>query len=107
MSKTIYKQVIEGSLEYCANGPIGVSSPISKTRLNQGIEGEWGDHSNVFKTILKQGTEGSFGNCANGPMNMGKSYFERGMTTYAKKWKTSEIYKAQVSRGVARRKEAS
>ena len=61
MSKTIHKQVIEGSLEYCANGPIGVSSPMYKTRLNQGIEGEWGDHSNVFKTILNQDTEGSLG----------------------------------------------
>ena len=75
MSKTIYKQVIEGSLEYCANGPIGVSSPMSKTRLNQGIEGEWGDRSNVFKTIVNQDTEGSLGHFSNGPMTIGKSGF--------------------------------
>ena len=37
VSKTIVKQIIEGSLVYCANGPMGVSSPISKTRLKQGI----------------------------------------------------------------------
>ena len=37
-SKTIVKQGIEGSLGYCANGPMGVSSPMSKTRSKQGSE---------------------------------------------------------------------
>ena len=31
VSKTIVKKSIEGSLGYCANGPVGVSSPMSKT----------------------------------------------------------------------------
>ena len=38
VSKTIEKQGIKGSLEYCANGSIGVSSPISKTSSKQDIE---------------------------------------------------------------------
>ena len=37
-SKTIVKQGIEGSLGYCAKGPIGVSSPMSKTRSKLGGE---------------------------------------------------------------------
>ena len=49
--KTIEKQGIKGSLEYCANGPIKVSSPMSNTMSKQDIEGKWGDRSNVFKTI--------------------------------------------------------
>ena len=53
VSKTLEKQGIDGSLEYCANGPIGVSSPMSKTRLKQGGDGKWGDRSNVSKTIVK------------------------------------------------------
>ena len=53
VSKTIVKQGIEGSFVYCANGPIGVSSPMSKTRSKQGIEEKWGDRSNVSKTIAK------------------------------------------------------
>ena len=32
VSKTVVKQGIAGSLVYCANGPMGVSSPMSKTR---------------------------------------------------------------------------
>ena len=72
MSKTIEKQVIEVSLEYYDNGSIGVSSPMSKTRLKQGIEEKWGGCSNVFKTIVKQDTEGSLVHCANGPMTIGK-----------------------------------
>ena len=36
--KKIYKQFIEGSLGYCANGPMGASSNVSKTRSNLGIE---------------------------------------------------------------------
>ena len=83
MFKTIVNRGIEGSLEYCANGPIGVSSPMSKTRSKQGVEEKWGNRSNVSKTILKQGIEGSLGYCANGPMNIGKSDVEGGMTTYA------------------------
>ena len=38
VSKTIVKKGIEGSLEYCANEPMGVISPMSNTRSNQGIE---------------------------------------------------------------------
>ena len=37
VSKTIEKQGIKGSLEYCAKGPIKVSSPMSKTRPKQDI----------------------------------------------------------------------
>ena len=55
MSNAIDKKGIEVGLEYCANGPIGVISPMSKTRLKQGIEEKWEDHSNVSKTIAKQG----------------------------------------------------
>ena len=54
VSKTILKQGIEGSLGYCANGPMGVSSPMSKNRLKQGSEEKWRDCSNVSKTIEKQ-----------------------------------------------------
>ena len=68
MSNTILKQGIEGCLGYCANGKIGVSSPMSKTRLKQGIEGKWEDNYNVSNTILKQGIEGCLGYCANGPI---------------------------------------
>ena len=50
-----------------------------------------GGHYNVSKTIVRQGIDGSLGYCANGPMNIGKSDFEGGMTTYAQKWKTYEI----------------
>ena len=93
MSKKIEKQGIEGRLGYCANGPMGVSSYMYKTRPNQDIKGKWVYCSNVFKTNVKQDTEGSLENCANGTMTIGKSDFERGMTTYAQKWKTDEIYK--------------
>ena len=53
--KTIEKEGIEVSLEYCSNGPIGVSSPMSKTMPKQGIEEKWGDQYNVSKTIVKKG----------------------------------------------------
>ena len=33
-------------------------------------------------------------------MNIGKSYFERGMTKYAPKWKTAEIYKRKSAEGL-------
>ena len=52
VSKTIVKQSIEKILGYCANGPMGVSSPMSNTRSKQGR-----DCSNVSKTIEKQGIE--------------------------------------------------
>ena len=68
MSKIIVKQGIEGSLGYCANGPIGVISPMSKTRSKQDIEEKWGDRSNVSKTIVEQGLEGCLGYCAKGPI---------------------------------------
>ena len=70
MSKTIDKQGIEGSLEYCANGPMGVSSPMSKTMSKQDSEEKWEDISNLSKTIVKQGNEGSLGYCAKGPMGV-------------------------------------
>ena len=100
MSKTIDKQGIKGSLEYCTNGPIRVSSPMSKTRLKQDIEEKWGDHSNLFKTIEKQDTERSLGLGANEKMTIGKSKFEKGMTTYAQKWKRAEIYKRKSAGGL-------
>ena len=43
VSNTIVKQSIEISLGYCANGQMGVSSPIYKTRLKQGSEEKWWD----------------------------------------------------------------
>ena len=65
VSKTISKQKIEGSLGYCANGPMGVSSPMSKTRAKQGR-----DCSNLSKIIEKKGIEGGSGYCATGPMGV-------------------------------------
>ena len=66
MSKTVVNQSIEGSLGYCSNGPMGVSSPMSKTRLKQVSEDKYRYLSNVSKTIEKQGIEGRLGYCANG-----------------------------------------
>ena len=66
VSKTVDKQGIKGSLEYCAKWPIKFSSPMSKPRSKQDIEGKWGDRSNVFKTIEKKDTEGILGRGANG-----------------------------------------
>ena len=65
MSKSIVKKIIEVNLEYCANGPMGVSSPMSKTRAKQGR-----DCSNVSKIIEKLSIEGRLGYCANGPMGV-------------------------------------
>ena len=73
---------------------------MSKTRSKQGIEEKWGDRSNVFKTIVKQDTEVNLEHCANGPMPIGKSDFEKGMATYAQKWKTDEIYKRKSAEGL-------
>ena len=42
MSKTIEKQGSEGRLVYCANGPMRVSSPMSKTSSELGSEGNGG-----------------------------------------------------------------
>ena len=61
--KNIVKQSIEGSLGYCANGPMGVNSPMSKTRSKQGQ-----DFSNVSNKIEKQGIAGRLVYCANGPI---------------------------------------
>ena len=85
MSKKIEKKVIKGSLEYCAKGLIQVSSPVSKTRLKQDIEENWGDCSNVFKNIENQYTERTLVHAANGERNIGKSGLKKGMTTYAQK----------------------
>ena len=38
VSKTIVKQIIEGSFGYCDNGPMAVSSPMYNTRSKQGSE---------------------------------------------------------------------
>ena len=54
MSKTILNQVLDGSLGYWVNGPIGVSLPMSKTRSKQVIEDKWGDLTNLSNTIVKQ-----------------------------------------------------
>ena len=67
--------------------------------MKQGIAEKWGDFSNVSKTIVNQGIEGSLGYCANGKMTIGKSDFKGGMTTYEQKWKTSEICKQNSSGG--------
>ena len=70
MSKTIEKQGIEGSLGYCANRPMGVSSPMSKTRSKLGSEDKWRDCSNVSKTNERQGMEVSLEYCANGKIGV-------------------------------------
>ena len=72
MSKTIEKQGIKRSLEYCAKGLIRVISPMFKTRSKQDIERKWGDCSDVFKIIEKQYTERILGHGSNGQMNIGK-----------------------------------
>ena len=77
-----------------------LSSTMSKNRPNQDIEGKWGDLSNAFKTIERQGTEISLVHGANGQMTIGKSNFEKGMTTYAQKWKRAEIYKRKSTGGL-------
>ena len=48
----------------------GYSSPMSKTRPNQGSEDKLEDFSNVSKAIEKQSVEVSLGYCANGPMGV-------------------------------------
>ena len=70
VSKTIVKQSIDGSLGYYANGPMVVSSPMSKTRPKQGSEDKWRDCSNMSKTIEKRGIEARLGYYANGPMGV-------------------------------------
>ena len=70
VSKTIKKQSIEGSLGYCANGKMGISSHMSKNRSNKGSEDKWRDCSNVSKTTEKKGIEGRLGYCDNGPMGV-------------------------------------
>ena len=59
-----------------------------------------GDCSNVSKNIVKQGIEGGLGYFDNGPMIIGKSDFEGGITNYAQKWKTAEIYKLKSAGGL-------
>ena len=81
MSKKIEKKGIKESLEYCPKGLIIVRSPMSKTMSKQEIAKKWGDHSNFFKIIKKQDTERSLVHGANGKMTIGKSNFEKWMTT--------------------------
>ena len=57
MSKKIVKQGIELILVYFSNGPMGVSSSMSKTRSKQGSEENWWDLSNVYNTIEKKDIE--------------------------------------------------
>ena len=64
MSKTTENQGNEGRSGYFANGPMGVSSPMSKTRSKLDREGKWGDFSNASKTIEKQGIKVSLEYCA-------------------------------------------
>ena len=64
MSNNIVNQSIDGSLGYCTNGPMGVSSPMSKTRSKLVSEGKFRDCSNVSNTIEKQGSKGSLEDCA-------------------------------------------
>ena len=54
----------------------------------------------MSKTIVNQGIEVSLGYCANGPITIGKSDFEGGITTYAQKWKTAEICKRNSAGGL-------
>ena len=68
--KTIYNQGIERMSGYCANGPMGVISTMSKTRSNIGSEGKWWDCSNMSKTIENQGIKGSLEYCAKGPIRV-------------------------------------
>ena len=56
------------------------------------------------KTIVKQGIEGGLKYCANGPMAIGKSGFEVGMTTYEQKWKTAGICKSKSTGGLHAKK---
>ena len=76
MSKAIDKQGIEGRSGYCANGPMGVSSSMSKTRSKLGNEVKWRDFSNVSKTIEKQGTKGRLKYCANGPIGVSSHMYK-------------------------------
>ena len=71
MSKTIVKQSIEGILGYCANGPTGVSLPMSKISSKQG----W-DCSNVSKTIEKQGIKRGLEYCAKGPIKVSSHMYK-------------------------------
>ena len=77
MSKTIKKQGIQESLEYCTNGTLGVSSHISKTSSKKDIEEKLKERSKVFKTIVKQYTERGLGHCAQMLMSISKSNFEK------------------------------
>ena len=77
---------------------------MSKTRSKQDIEEKWGDHSNVFKNIENQCTERTLGHGGNGKMNIGKSSFKKGMTTYEQKWKRAEIYKRKSAGGLQAKK---
>ena len=68
MFKTIEKKGIVGRSGFCDNGPMGVSSSMSKTRSKLGSEGKCRDCSNVSKTIEKKGIKGSLEYFAKGPI---------------------------------------
>ena len=70
MSNTIEKQGIGGGSVYCANGTMGVRSPMCKTRSKLGSEGKWRDCSNVSKKIKKQGIQGILEYCSKGPIRV-------------------------------------
>ena len=72
---------------YCANGPIGVSLPMSNTRLEQGIEEKWRDCYNFSKTIDKQHIEGSLRYCANGSIGVSSHMYKtRSKKGIEEKW---------------------
>ena len=97
VSKTILKKIIEGSLGYCVNGKMVVSSHISKTRLKQGR-----DLSNVSNTIDKQGIEVRLVYCANGPMGVSSTMYKtRKKQGSENKWRDcSNVSKAIDKQGI-------
>ena len=70
VSKTIVKQSIEVSLVYFSNGPMVVSSPMSKTRSKLGSEGKCWYCSNLSNTIEKQGIKGNLEYFDKGPIRV-------------------------------------
>ena len=72
----------------------GVRSPMSVTRLKQGIKEEGVYCSNVYRTIVKQGLEGCLVYHTNVQMTIGNAdYEEGGVATCAQQWKTADIRK--------------
>ena len=55
---------------YCDNVPMGVRSPMSKTRSNMSSEGKFRDFSKVSNTIDKEGIKRSVEYYANVPIKV-------------------------------------